>query len=324
MPLHLIIGGDPHFVAIRRAEADTERGSARNPRRTRRATSSFGSTRLGDANAGCHSFVRVGEDAAAHTAEQRGAVGGALVDRGPLERDAEHGGDDLVHSSLRAPPPEMRPTLASKPRLAHQLQRVAQPVGDAFEHGAGERAAVVAQRQPGERAARVRIGVWRPLAGRGTAGRAGLRRPAPSARPLDERRRTRRRRRRAATAASRPRRASRPSRATFPAPRGRRCAAAPAGRRGSRAARRRRRPRCRARPRAGPARSIPTPSAPAAWSPAPAISVDSYDGGQPLARDARARRAPRRSTAGSRRRRAASPTRPPRRSRARPVSRRRT
>ena len=77
---------------------------------------------------------------------------------------------------------------------------------------------------------------------------------------------------RAPTAASRRPRASRPSRASCPAPRGRRRARAPADRAGRRAARRRRRPRCRARARPGPGRSTPTPSAAAAQSPAPAAT----------------------------------------------------
>ena len=49
--------------------------------------------------------------------------------------------------------------------LAQQLERVAQPVGDTLEHGADERPAVVAEREPGESGARVRVRVRRPLAG---------------------------------------------------------------------------------------------------------------------------------------------------------------
>ena len=45
------------------------------------------------------------------------------------------------------------------------LQAVAQPVGDALEHGAHERAAVVAQREADEGSPRIGIGVRRPLAG---------------------------------------------------------------------------------------------------------------------------------------------------------------
>ena len=68
-------------------------------------------------------------------------------------------------SSLRAPPPETRPADRLDAELDEQLERVAQPEGDALEHGARERAPVVAERQPRERAPRIRIGVRRSLAG---------------------------------------------------------------------------------------------------------------------------------------------------------------
>ena len=50
------------------------------------------------------------------------------------------------------------------PERAEQLQRVAQPVRDTFEHGAHECAAVVAQLEADERCAGVRIRVRRALA----------------------------------------------------------------------------------------------------------------------------------------------------------------
>ena len=43
--------------------------------------------------------------------------------------------------------------------VAEKLERVAQPVRDAFEHRAGERPTVVTERQAHERAARIRIRV---------------------------------------------------------------------------------------------------------------------------------------------------------------------
>ena len=51
------------------------------------------------------------------------------------------------------------------PELAQQLERVAQPVGDTLQHGADERAAVVAEREPGESGPGVRVRVGRPLTG---------------------------------------------------------------------------------------------------------------------------------------------------------------
>ena len=47
---------------------------------------------------------------------------------------------------------------------AQEVERVAQPEGDAFEHGAHERSSIVAELQAGECAARVGVGVRRPLA----------------------------------------------------------------------------------------------------------------------------------------------------------------
>ena len=85
------------------------------------------------------------------------------------------------HSSQRAPPPETRPRSRAHAELAQQVERVAQPVGDALEHRAHERAAVVAQRQAGERAARVGVGVRRALAGEVGQEREPLGARAPSA-----------------------------------------------------------------------------------------------------------------------------------------------
>ena len=51
------------------------------------------------------------------------------------------------HSSERAPPPETRPRSGVDAELAQQVERVAQAVGDALEHRAGQRAAVVAERR---------------------------------------------------------------------------------------------------------------------------------------------------------------------------------
>ena len=100
-------------------------------------------TRTHAATASCASA----NDARGDAAEQRRAVGRALLDRRPLERDAEHRGDD--------PQPELAARAAAgdaadgrlDAELTQQLERVAQPVRDAFEHRADERAAVVSQRE---------------------------------------------------------------------------------------------------------------------------------------------------------------------------------
>ena len=90
------------------------------------------------------------------------------------------------HSSLRAPPPETRPTVGRDAQLGDQIQAVAQAEGDALEHGADQRRSVVAQAQPDERATGVGVGMGRALAGQiGQEGQAldtrratGRRRPA--------------------------------------------------------------------------------------------------------------------------------------------------
>ena len=67
----------------------------------------------------------------------------------------------------------------------------------------------------------------------------------------------------------------------------------------------------------GPGPTTPTPSAPACWSPAPPIAVDSCASRQPLERDLQRRADLLATNAARRRRRAASPTPPRRRSPAR-------
>ena len=64
------------------------------------------------------------------------------------------------------PPPDARIWVgAGMPGRDHQVQPVAQPEGDALEHGPGQVAPVVAQRQPDERAAGQRVRVRAALAG---------------------------------------------------------------------------------------------------------------------------------------------------------------
>ena len=69
------------------------------------------------------------------------------------------------HRPLRAPPPDTRPERRAAGHLADEVQAVAQAERDALEHRSHERAAVVAQRQPAERAARAGVGVRGALAG---------------------------------------------------------------------------------------------------------------------------------------------------------------
>ena len=99
-----------------------------------------------------------------HPAEQRRAVGGALVDHGRLERHPEHRGDDLQPQLRARAAARDAPHARAPAELLDEVQRVAQREGHALEHRAREGAAVVAQAEPGERAARGRVGVRRALA----------------------------------------------------------------------------------------------------------------------------------------------------------------
>ena len=220
-------------------------------------------------------------------------------------------------SSLRAPPPETRPTSARDAELAEQLERVAQAERDAFERGAPERAAVVAERQPDERAAGIGIGVRRSLAREIGGELQALDARLPALGFGLERRRV------GASDVSQPReRAGGAEHHAHRVPRaGHRVAEDVHARllvgRVAPGARRRRRPRCRARPKRRPGEAMPTPSAAAAWSPAPPIAVDSNATAAATRAGSRAPRTPRPTSGGARRRRAAFPRRRRRRSRAR-------
>ena len=216
--------------------------------------------------------------------------------------------------SGRAPRPRTR---SSRSRSPH-----ASPRGPAYE-----RAAVVMQGEPGERAARDRVGVGRALPRQVRQEGQALAPRLPALRLGDERSELAdRSRRRAASAASRRPRASRPSRARRPAPRGRRRARGPRARRDTRRARRRRRPRYRAhrqRPRPVDAdaerarRLVAAPAAtgmPSGVSPRHARRLGDGSAATPGRCSSASR--PRRSTRGARRRRARCPRRRPRRSRA--------
>src|SRR5207247_8268742 len=87
-----------------------------------------------------------------------------FLDDRALERKAEDGGDDPQPELAARAPARHATDLRPNAELAQELERVAQAVGDALEHRAGERPAVVAELEPDERAARVRIRVRGPLA----------------------------------------------------------------------------------------------------------------------------------------------------------------
>ena len=170
-------------------------------------------------------------------------------------------------------------------RARQELERVAQAVRDALEHRPGERAAVVAELEADERAARVGVGVGRALALQVRLEEQALRARAATRRLGERARRGGRRACRGATAASRPPRASRPSRATFPGTAWQKTCSRASGPAGTRAAPRRRRPRCRGRPRPGRGRRRRRRAPPRPGRRRRAIAVRLVRGRQPLARE---------------------------------------
>src|SRR5215210_6102003 len=69
-------------------------------------------------------LVRVGPHAARDTAEQRRAVGGALLDRQPLHGQLEHGGDDAQPQLAAGPAARGAGDLRSRADAADDVQAV--------------------------------------------------------------------------------------------------------------------------------------------------------------------------------------------------------
>ena len=198
-------------------------------------------------------LVHVAEHAAGDATEERGPVGRALLlRRRRLQRHAEHRRDDAqpeVAAGAAARDSRvggLDSELAQRAPASHADRRPRPPT----QHGRAlrDRGAALGRRRRRAHQDRRAAFARRP----GTGGRRARRR-LRSSRGL--RRRGRRTTPRApggrgTTAASRRRRASRPWRATPPAPRGRRCGEGQPAPAGTPAVPRTRRPRCRARSRA--------------------------------------------------------------------------
>ena len=134
-------------------------GSACSRARTSRATPGPARcgplTRTQRATASCASA----NDARADAGEQRGAERRALLRRGALERQAEDRRDDLQPEFAARAAARDAADLGADTERAQELERVAQPVGDALEHRPRRaRRGRGAAREPDERAARVGIG----------------------------------------------------------------------------------------------------------------------------------------------------------------------
>src|SRR5262249_21729903 len=109
--------------------------------------------------------VGVREHARADADEEGGAERGALLGGGRLERQLERRGEDAEPQLAACAASQDASAFGIGAELAQELERVAQPVGDALQHRAPQRAAVVAYRDAREGAARVRVRMGRALAG---------------------------------------------------------------------------------------------------------------------------------------------------------------
>ena len=108
--------------------------------------------------------MRVGEDTGADAAEEGRTVGRALLGLRPFERKAEDGSDDREPELAAGAAARDAGELCFDADALQELERIAEPVRDPFEHGADERPAVVPELQADEGAARVRVGVRGALA----------------------------------------------------------------------------------------------------------------------------------------------------------------
>ena len=182
-------------------------------------------------------------------------------------------------SSLRAPPPDARPAPGSTPssRSSSSESRSPYATPSRTERTSAPRSCRRDSPSNMARADGSACGVRSPWRyGRNVSPSV----PAGQSRRLGDQLVVRRRRpRRAASAASRPRRASRPSPPRCRGRRGRRRGRAPPGRPGSPASAAKTTPDVPSTTDSGPGPTTPTPSAPACWSPAPPIAVDSCAGG---------------------------------------------
>ena len=199
-------------LPLRRAQACSGRSAGYRPRKRSRA-SAYGSIHSGrgsivrvtftQADTAC---ARVVPYAGGHAAEQRGAVGGALVDHGRLERASRAPTRrSRSHSSRARAAARDAPHARAPAELLDEVERVAQAEGHALEHRPRQGAAVVAQAEAREGAARPRVGVRRALAGQVGREEQPLDPRLPFGRAARGARRRCPRPSRAATAATRPR-----------------------------------------------------------------------------------------------------------------------
>ena len=97
------------------------------------------------AHATRHRIRRIGEYFRPHACQKGSAERGARVAPDALERDPEYRRGDLQPQVAARAAARDAPDRGLHPELPQQLERVPKPVGDALEHGPGERPAVVAE-----------------------------------------------------------------------------------------------------------------------------------------------------------------------------------
>src|SRR5262249_37885937 len=100
--------------------------------------------------------VDVAEDTARNATEERRTERGSFLHNSSLERDPEYRRDDPQPEPAARAAAGDAADLGLDPEAAHQLERIAQPVGDGLEHRADDRAAIVADREADKSRASVR------------------------------------------------------------------------------------------------------------------------------------------------------------------------
>jgi len=148
-----------------RAQRRVERGEAGAQLRVGTHQRGIGLDHRDRAHARGCGLVGVGEHAGRDAAEQRGTVGRAGIHERALEWHVEDRREDLEPElAARSTTGHARMGWCTA-QLADELEAFTQAEGDPLEHRAHERAAIVAQAQPDEGAARVGVGMGGPLAG---------------------------------------------------------------------------------------------------------------------------------------------------------------
>jgi len=110
--------------------------------------------------------VRVREDTVCHAREESRTIRRPFLDDRELEREAEHGGDDLQPETAAGATAGNSALLGLDAEMPQEFEGVAQAVGDALQNCADESTSIMAKREAGEGATRVRVGMGSSFAWR--------------------------------------------------------------------------------------------------------------------------------------------------------------